>query len=194
MTALPNQEIDVFWSGLYDQGRDYTLIRSQEISNFLQYADPASPNTALDVGCGTGQLTRELWHRGYKVAGVDISESAIKIAQSLTVVPATELYYKRADIEQDAVADLPFQPYGLITCKLVYAFMRDKPAFLDNVVQLLDSKGVLVVITPLLETTPPEKKGIAASQEDVDLLRGRCDQIAWYEERELGYFVGCHKA
>ncbi len=62
------------------------LISSQEMSSFLQYADPASPNTALDVGCGTGQLTRELWHRGYNVAGIDVAESAIMIAQALTVV------------------------------------------------------------------------------------------------------------
>ena len=61
---------------------------------------------------------------------------------------------------------------------------------LGKVAQLLDQAGVFVVITPLLETTPPEKKGIAVSEADIDLLRERFDQIAWYEANMLGYFVG----
>lgn len=182
------------WNNYYDQGRDFMLISSLTMNRFLDFYPAEAPKTALDIGCGTGQLARELWHRGFKVTGVDVSKSAVKAASSLTTAPTSELFYKQMDIEKDDVADLPFQPYGLITCKLVYAFMRDKPAFLNKITQLLGNKGIFVVITPLLETTPSEKKGIAVSPEDIHVLRRHFDQIAWYEAHETGYFVGCAKA
>lgn len=188
------QALQEHWDNYYKQGSDFLLASSQSISRFLSSNHPDAPRTALDIGCGTGQLTRELWHRGYKVVGTDVSESAIEIAQSLTILPETELCYKQIDVEQGNTADLPFQPYGLITCKLVYAFMRDKQAFLKKVEELLDDKGIFVVITPLIERTPPERKSIAVSKEEIDLLREQFDQVAWYEERDLGYFVGRRKA
>lgn len=187
------QELNQHWNKYYDQGRDFNLISFITINKLLSTYPQDAPKTALDIGCGTGQLTRELWHRGFKVSGADVSESAITIARSLTTVPTTELCYKQADIEEDGTIDLPFQPYGLITCKAVYSFMHDKPAFLKKVAQLLDDKGIFVVITPLLATTPPEKAGIAVGTEDIDLLREYFTQVAWYEERELGYFVGTKK-
>ena len=36
---------------------------------------------ALDVGCGPGNKTKELIQRGYKVTGIDFSESMIEIAR-----------------------------------------------------------------------------------------------------------------
>jgi len=187
------QALHKHWNSYYDQGRDFRFVTSATMNKLLSYYNNNAPKTVLDIGCGTGQLTRELWHRGYKVVGIDVSKSALTIAKALTIVPDTELYYTQIDIEQDSVANLPFQPYGLITCKLVYAFMRDKPALLKTVTQLLDSSGIFVVMTPLVETTPPEKKGIAVSQEEVAVLREQFEQLAWYEEHDLGFFVGTRK-
>lgn len=184
------QDLNQHWNNYYTPGRDFKVESSQDISKLLSYTSPEAPKTALDIGCGTGQLTRELWHRGYKTIGVDVSERAINIAKSLTIVPQDTLQYMRLDTEQDNLTTLPFQPYGLITCKLVYALIHDKPAFLDNIAKLLDAKGIFVVITPLAEHTPPEKQGVAATQADTDLLKQQFNQITWYEERELGYFVG----
>lgn len=57
---------DQHWSKLYEQGRDFRLISSNEINRFLRHVSPDTPKTNLDLGSGTGQLTRELYHRGYK--------------------------------------------------------------------------------------------------------------------------------
>src|SRR3989338_5739734 len=35
----------------------------------------------LDIGCGPGNKTKELIQRGYKVTGIDFSESMIEIAR-----------------------------------------------------------------------------------------------------------------
>lgn len=40
------------------------------------------PASILDVGCGTGQHAIELASRGYQVAGVDLSESMLRLARS----------------------------------------------------------------------------------------------------------------
>lgn len=81
-------------------------------------------------------------------------------------------------------------PYGLITCKLVYAFIEDKPAFLKRVKRLLAPEGLFVVVTPLPEHVPAEKIEIAASADDVALLSSSFDVVAQYEERGLTYFLG----
>ena len=185
-----NTAIDRHWSAFYTQGKDFTLVSSQTINYFLAYTNTSAPKTCLDIGCGTGQLSRELWHRGYKVVGIDVSEHATEQAQKLTTVPTNQLSYMHFDIEQDNTDMLPFRPYGLITCKLVYAFMRDKPAFLSKVSGLLAAHGSFVVITPLAEYTPPEKRGIAVSHDEVALLSQHFNEIAWYEESGVGYFVG----
>jgi protein-L-isoaspartate(D-aspartate) O-methyltransferase len=183
-----------YWNNVYDQNKDFRLITSREITEFIQYVptSPKVPKTCLDIGCGTGQLTRELYHRGYQVVGIDASASAIEIARSLTVVPSDKLHYIQLDIERDALDQLKGRPYSLITCKLVYAFIHDKPKFLKKVSQLLAPNGILVVATPIPTKLPPEKKYIAATEEDMDSLRQVFDQVASYEheKQEVVYFIG----
>lgn len=43
---------------------------------------PIKPCTALDIGCGTGESSIWLARYGFKVTGVDVSKTAIQIAQS----------------------------------------------------------------------------------------------------------------
>jgi SAM-dependent methyltransferase len=184
------RSVDTQWSTLYDEGHDFRIATSQEISKFLSFVDPAAPKTVLDIGCGTGQLTRELYHRGYKTVGIDTATSAIQIAQSLTVVPPDRLSYVRFDIEHDDLSKLPYVPYSLIVCKLVYAFITDKPSFLERVRHLLASGGLFIVITPLAEDVPPKKLFIATTTEDMKQLASSFDELARYHENGQTYFVG----
>jgi 2-polyprenyl-3-methyl-5-hydroxy-6-metoxy-1,4-benzoquinol methylase len=178
------------WSELYDSGRDYWLIPSAAVSRFLAFTDGMAPTTCLDIGCGTGHLTRELYHRGYQCTGIDASASAVRIASSLTTVPRDHLRYVQLDVEQDDLGALPQPSYPLITCKLVYAFIQDKPAFLRNVARLLNPNGVFVVITPLPEDVPPEKRHIAVNEQELELLASGFSEAASYREGALTYFAG----
>lgn len=188
-----NSTTDRHWSRYYTQGKDFKLIAAHTIDNFLHYRDPAAPKTCLDIGCGTGQLGRELWHRGYSVIGIDIAAEAIERARSLTKLPEG-LIYQHFDIEQDDSTTLALQPYGLIVCKFVYAFMQDKSAFLQRVASLLDSNGIFVVITPLAEYVLPEKRDIAVGEQELALLRQYFRQLAWYRVKGDGYFIGRYAA
>jgi 2-polyprenyl-3-methyl-5-hydroxy-6-metoxy-1,4-benzoquinol methylase len=150
---------DEFWSESYRKGRDYRYATHQFITDLLAHA-ARSGKKALDIGCGTGQLSRELAHRGYSALGIDASSTAIEIATSLTA--DTKLRYQQLDIE---TGELPDEKFALVTCKLVYAFIKDKPAFLERVKSLMDADGVFVIAALLPADVPPEKKGITVDKD-----------------------------
>jgi 2-polyprenyl-3-methyl-5-hydroxy-6-metoxy-1,4-benzoquinol methylase len=150
------------WNKTYGSGVDFRAISQRDIDTFLKYIPSMSKkNRSLDVGCGTGQLTRELWHRGFAPTGIDISETAIALAKSYTLLEGTEIIYKIFDLETQHASDFTNSTFELITCKLVYAFINDKVTFLRNVASLLDKNGIFVILTPLLDQVPKEKKHIA---------------------------------
>lgn len=184
--------VDQRWSNVYKQGRDFKLVSSQEIDRFLSYALPEASETCLDLGCGTGQLTRELYHRGYRAVGVDISSEAIQRAKQLTIIPDEQLSYTQVDLEHDSLKEKAgmLAPYGLITCKLVYAFIEDKHTFLEKIKDILHAKGMFVVITPMLEDVEEDKKSIAISDDDLKLLETCFKKVAIYKSNGLTYFVG----
>ncbi len=180
--------IDQRWSSYYDQGKDFGLATSKAITQFLNYTDHSMPKICLDIGCGTGQLTRELYHRGYTCTGIDASVTVIGIASSLTV--REELGYLHFNIETDNPGQLPNQPYSLITCKLVYAFIKDKPKFLNKVAHLLAPNGTFVIITPVIEDVPPEKQSIAVSYDQtLAHLHVVFKNIQSYREQSMTYFI-----
>lgn len=182
------QGVDQYWSRLFDGGRDFSLISSQEISRFLRQAETSAPKVALDVGCGTGQLTRELYHRGYDVVGVDASESAVRLARSLTTAELRHLSYLHFDIESDDLSVLPHRAYGLITCKLIFAFIRDRHRFVGRIAQLLVRGGTLVVITPLRAYVPTGRESIAVDLEETLCLLREHFAVEYYRNGEIGYF------
>lgn len=66
-TGIHPELTDANWSRPYDQGRDFRPISTPELDKPLSFVKPTAPKTALDIGCGTSQLTRELYHRGYTI-------------------------------------------------------------------------------------------------------------------------------
>lgn len=180
---------DQCWSNAYNEGHDYALASSQEITKFLHYVSPQAPKTALDIGCGTGQLTRELYHRGFKVLGIDASSSAIKIARSFTTLPESDVCYVQRDVEKEGLEKLPFSPYGLVTCKYVYAFIKNKSKLLDKVMDILDYKSTFIIISPLIENVPEEKKTIAIEPKSTLIYLRKWFKVEYYELYEDGFFI-----
>lgn len=191
---MTTKTTDKYWSEIYDSGRDFSLIGSGTLTKLLSYAPIDAPKSCLDIGCGTGQLTRELFHRGYTCFGIDASKSAIRTACTLTTVPATRLSYSQFDVEVDDIEGLATKQFNLITCKLVYAFIKDKPSFLNKVKKLLTPGGIFVVITPHVDDTPAERQGIAVSEDEIKLLDSSFRQLDLYKDPMPGgaltYFIG----
>jgi SAM-dependent methyltransferase len=51
--------------------------------------------TILDLGCGTGRHAYELFKKGYKLTGVDISENMLKMADNL---PKNDIEFVKGDV------------------------------------------------------------------------------------------------
>lgn len=178
------------WNSCYDKGADFGLITSQSLSQILENVNPTLPKFCLDIGCGTGQLTRELYHRGYSCLGIDISDSALAKARNNTVY-SDKLMYLKGNIETIDTLKLPRKTYSLITCKLVYAFIEDKRSFLESVHELLEDDGTFAMITPL--NSSGESRPIAVDiDETMDQLKTTFSDITTFDGLNVTYFI-CHK-
>lgn len=154
------------WNFIYKSGRDFGELPEPVLDMALGYADSKASKTFLDIGCGTGHLTRLLYAKGYSGLGIDTSKEAIAIARSRS----KDVSYKVLDITSED-AELLVKSYGMITCKHVYAFIADKNLFLSRVAEHLEERGIFVLLTPLIEDAP-EKSGIAVDgtqvRKDID--------------------------
>jgi SAM-dependent methyltransferase len=103
-------------------------------------AVPARCDRALDVGCGTGRLTRELRRVVPHVTGVDRDGQSIAVARSLA--PPAGIEYLQGDFR-----DLPLKPssFGLVTAVASLHHM-DSAAALTRRRDLLHPGGALVVV------------------------------------------------
>ena len=101
---------------------------------------PARPRV-LEIGCGTGHLTAQLWRR---VASADYCCSDIApamVAACRTGLPG--LNYLVMDGERPAVAG----PFDLVCANLAAQWFRDLPAALANLAALLAPGGLLAIST-----------------------------------------------
>lgn len=94
----------------------------------VQHADPL-PRTALDVGSGTGQHARLLRHFGIEVTTLDRNQSA--------------------DICGDLLGmDFGGRQFGLVWASHVLEHQRNPGAFLDRLVDLCETDGILALTVP----------------------------------------------
>lgn len=173
------------WDEIYSKKRDYLWLPTQLLSQLFKFADlnkgNASPYTSLDIGCGTGQLVRDLYHRGFIATGIDTSEAAIAIAKSSTIREDGISFYTH-DISKTPIKGY----FNLITCKYVIAFIEQRDDFLKNVSKALNQKepSAFAIITPNPQSLPENKKNI--SIEPTELLTSLTNHFEDVTTHEVG--------
>lgn len=92
---------------------------------------------ALDLGCGTGLLTKELHDRGATPVGIDLSERMISFARM--DFPHLEFFVARAD-------RMPFgdQEFDLVASSLVVHYVKDLNPLFSEVSRVLRPDGHFV--------------------------------------------------
>ena len=90
---MKNQVFGSVYAENYDlfyEGKDYEAECDLIEEIFRRHAD-GQVSTILDLGCGTGNHTLPLTHRGYKVTGVDRSPKMLKHAKAKTQLQHADL-------------------------------------------------------------------------------------------------------
>jgi SAM-dependent methyltransferase len=82
----------------------------------------------LDVGCGSGRLSRRLFEQGFCVLGVDINAGALHAAEQTAAATDTvgrSLRFAVADFAEDASPQLDGGPFDVVVCQLVISIIGD---------------------------------------------------------------------
>jgi SAM-dependent methyltransferase len=93
----------------------------------------------LDVGCGRGDLLLRFAEAGWSVAGLDISESAVRAARELGV---------EASVGTLDTAPLPDASFDLIVMNHALEHLHDPVGALGHAYRLLRDGGSLIVAVP----------------------------------------------
>lgn len=116
---------------------------------FLVERIPGDSRTLLDVGCGTGRLTRAAARRVGRAVGVDLSPGMVETARART--PArSPVEYRIADVMTDEIPGAPFD--AVLAVNMVHH--APQGAVVARLARLVAPGGVLL-IQDLLERRGP---------------------------------------
>ena len=151
------------------------------------FAQPWAPKNgqAIELGCGTGPLTRWLTKKGFKTTGVDISETAVRMARKQS--KQFTIDYRVADICTKEVRS--FGKFDLcVDGRFFHGItnLKDRNAVLANVRRLLKPKGVFVLMSMC---SPIERSSLARQYPDQRILR----DVIYYPLTKAGMFSGTKK-
>ena len=102
---------------------------------------------ALDVGCGYGYVVDILREKGYSANGIDISNYAVNIANTI-------LNGKSTCLVCDPQTRIPFDTkFDIITCFSALEHMANPRLALTNFKETLKDSGILLIVTPYQDST-----------------------------------------
>lgn len=102
----------------------------------------------IDIGCGTGRHSIELTKRGYKVTGIDLSESLLEHAQEKANEQNLQIDFQKHDARK-----LPFNnefDLAIMLCEAAFPLMETDEMnyeILRNAVNSLKANGKLIFTT-----------------------------------------------
>ena len=125
----------------------------------MQLVDELEPNTIIDLGCGTGLLTRELVKDGRRVIGIDPSAQMLEHgkqqpgAEKIEWILGDSGQLGQLFVDSESTADL-----AIMTSNVAQVFLDDGEwqATLNNLAKALKPGGTLA-----FESRNPVTKGLS---------------------------------
>ncbi|MFI7087616.1 methyltransferase, FxLD system [Streptomyces anulatus] len=183
------------WEQHYAEGKGWRRLGEREQQLLAEHTPaPAGGGRALDVGCGTGELAAYLAGAGYTVDAVDFADRAIARARE-EHSGIEGVRWLQLDFERDDPGPLHEEGYDLVTMRLAYPFFRDRGRIVHGLGERLREGGALVVITPTVENTPAERRGIALNEDEIKLLGAGWETVERRDADGLAFLVlrgPCH--
>ncbi|MEW6182873.1 MAG: class I SAM-dependent methyltransferase [Bacillota bacterium] len=116
------------------------LVWRFEREALLQFLDHLPGGRVLDIGCGTGILSRELAYRGLEVTGIDISMAMLNEARKKSYGLGITFLY--AD---GGALPFPESAYDAVVCFTVLEFVDRPDDILIEAWRVLKPGGKLVI-------------------------------------------------
>ncbi|WP_199807792.1 methyltransferase, FxLD system [Streptomyces sp. NRRL S-350] len=158
------------WEQHYEEGLGFRPLGGTERELLAEHVPaPEGGGRALEVGCGTGELAVHLASVGYTVDAADFADSALARARE-EHGDVEGVRWLHLDIERDDPAALHEDGYDLVILRLMYPFLHDRGRVLHGLGERLRKGGALVVITPVVEDTPQERRAIALGEDEIALV------------------------
>jgi trans-aconitate 2-methyltransferase len=155
--AVP-AEIDTWQPDTYAR---FAAERRQPFFDLLDLVAPIPGGRAADLGCGTGELTRELHLRTGAAETLGLDSSEAMLAKAAPFV-GDGLRFERGDIADFA----PAQPYDLVFSNAAYHWVPDHPRLLERLTRALKPGGQLAFQVPDNFRHPSHRAAEAASAEE----------------------------
>jgi malonyl-CoA O-methyltransferase len=107
-----------------------------------------SPRTILDVGCGTGSLTRRLTERFpfTRIAGIDLAPAMVGTCRAAWPYPHVFLCGDAEDFDAEGNA------FDLVASSFAFQWFANKPGTLVRLAQALTPGGILAFTVPVAGT------------------------------------------
>ena len=149
---------------------DYDRVRPTYPPALVDRACAGLPDCArvLEVGCGTGKLTRELAHRGFRLDAVEPGPAMIEVARRSVGDTVTFRLGRFEDVDLTAGA------YDAVFSATAFHWV-DPAVGWAKVARLLRPDGSFALLTHLADNTGPVDTEIRAAWQQVreDVWRGR---------------------
>lgn len=120
---------------VYKIVRKFTLHSKRKIVERIAQEESG---TLLDIGCGTGDFLKVMKQSGWEINGVDINDTARKIAEKNTgsvILNQTDFFESK-------------QKYDVITLWHSLEHLYDLKKYLDKISVSLNANGVLIIAVP----------------------------------------------
>ena len=146
-TALPDVEryfdrMASNWSDRYDPDGPFR----RRIASFASTLRSRTSGSArvLDLGCGTGVITRALAGEGWKLTGCDISAAMLDVARNT----GGDIEFLQIDRLGDTPTPFADQSFDAIVASSVLEYVPDPQKALDECARLLTPGGYFVATVP----------------------------------------------
>ena len=141
-------------------GEIFNWFEQRRIKNDLNYIfGGAKDLTALDIGCGTGNLTIKMMLRGAHVTAIDLSPKMIEVLNQKISRVKLSNYPKIINIPIDEFLDENGERFDIVAISSVLHHLPDYCATLQKIIKRINPSGFLYVTHEPSGLPPKPRRG-----------------------------------
>ena len=186
-----NEESDIRrayeeWALRYDVDSKRGPAIVMEAGKLVRLLSPNKNDVILEIGCGTGRVTRQLARKCRKVVGIDFSQAMLDVARRKSK-SYENIDYRIIDLRQ---IPFPFKNscFDKVVCPLVIDHVEDTESLFHEIFRILKGGGILV-----FDDIIPDGN-IAPSFRDVIYEKSQIGEKIFYHHSIDSFVHNLHRA